>query len=316
MVLRSPFSSLLATLAVSLLTFHSANASAGAGSGGGGDICENRFKTVRDDIASWINKNGSSGLELSSGTRTQRYNELMLKAIAEAKISCTDQPVMVEGAEKTCKNFVAGGASRITCNAKRFLDTDESSQYVLVHHEYAGLTGIEINVGENSDYSVSNQLSAFLVDELVKKLAIAPRPQAPVDCSELDHTKPIRVGTKCITSAQGIFERVDYEGFGEAWKDPNGIIWSDKLGVDSYVYAEDICRKVGSIMPSAENLKHAEGHGLHEVLPHMENEYVWSNSPYTGAWMHLLVLSGDSGKIYQTSYEDRNSVRCIAYAND
>jgi hypothetical protein len=50
--------------------------------------------------------------------------------------------------------------------------TNDSDQYVLVHHEYAGLSGFEVNNGPDSTYLISNQISEFLVDEVVKKLAI------------------------------------------------------------------------------------------------------------------------------------------------
>jgi hypothetical protein len=73
--------------------------------GNGGDICENRFQSVRDDIKSWINNGGSAGLALPSSLSLQQYN----------------------------------------------------SQ--LVHHEYAGLAGVEVNESDESKYSISNQIS-------------------------------------------------------------------------------------------------------------------------------------------------------------
>ncbi len=146
----------------------------GTDTGNGGDICEDRIKIVRDDIASWIKKGGHSALALSDGMNADRYSTLMLGAISQTKVSCTDEVIFVGQAEKTCKNFSNEGTARIVCNAKRFLSTDESSQYVLVHHEYAGITGVEINNGEESNYSISDQISGFLVDLVVKKLAVSP----------------------------------------------------------------------------------------------------------------------------------------------
>ncbi len=54
------------------------------------------------------------------------------------------------------------------------MGTSESDQYVLVHHEYAGLAGIEISKGEDSDYQVSNQISGYLENQVIKKLAVKP----------------------------------------------------------------------------------------------------------------------------------------------
>lgn len=142
--------------------------------GNGGDICEDQFKIVRDDIASWINKGGSSALSLQSGISLNRYNTEMLAQISKAQISCTQDKVLIGGAEKTCKNFIdPSGVSRIVCNIDRLTkQTSESEQYVLVHHEYAGLAGFEVNDGESSQYPISNQITQYLTDTVVKRLAV------------------------------------------------------------------------------------------------------------------------------------------------
>ena len=61
---------------------------------------------------------------------------------------------------------------------------DESKQYELIHHEFAGLANFERPQGDDSDYAISNQLSGFLVDEIVKKLAVKPQIVPPVDESQ------------------------------------------------------------------------------------------------------------------------------------
>jgi hypothetical protein len=143
--------------------------------GNGGDMCENRIKVIRDDMASWIGQGGPARLELPSELSVNRYDQGMLTQIEKAKISCTQDRLYVGSAEKTCKNYVSStGQSRILCNISRFVhDTSESDQYVLIHHEYAGLAGFEVNDGESSKYTISNQLSGFLLDQVVKKLSIA-----------------------------------------------------------------------------------------------------------------------------------------------
>jgi ankyrin repeat protein len=156
--------------------------------GNGGDMCENRFKVVRDDVDAWIQNGGGRGLKLPKTTTLEQFNSSMLSEISKAKITCTTDKVMVRNAEKTCKNFVsARGESEILCNTARFMSTSESDQYVLVHHEYAGLAGLEVNTDESSVYLISNQVSGFLVNQVVKKLAIKPemetKPKADTLCA-------------------------------------------------------------------------------------------------------------------------------------
>jgi hypothetical protein len=106
----------------------------------------------------------------------------MIEKIKGAKISCTWEPLFVGRAEKTCLNFVGDdGVDLVLCNVNRFMSTSESDQYILVHHEYAGLSGFEVNNGESSDYRISNQLSYFLEDQIVKKLVVKPAPPEPTD---------------------------------------------------------------------------------------------------------------------------------------
>jgi hypothetical protein len=99
----------------------------------------------------------------------------MQKQMAHAQLSCTDSVILVSGVEKTCKNFSdENGESKILCNAKRFLETSDEDQYVLVHHEYAGLSGFEVNDGADSQYQLSNQITGYLQNQVVKKLAVLP----------------------------------------------------------------------------------------------------------------------------------------------
>ncbi|MDG0818071.1 hypothetical protein [Bdellovibrio svalbardensis] len=143
--------------------------------GNGGDICENRFYTVRDDINSWVLSGGSKNLILRKELSLDKYNSDMLTQMKYGKISCTEDKVFVGAAEKTCKNYVTSdGVAVISCNINRFMNTSEADQYVLVHHEYAGLAGFEKNSAEVSNYEISNQISEYLEDTIVKKLSIRP----------------------------------------------------------------------------------------------------------------------------------------------
>jgi hypothetical protein len=143
--------------------------------GNGGDMCEKRFLNVRDDLSAWILNGGSAGLRLPAGFSHENYILNMLGKIQTAKMSCIDAQLLVGSAEKTCKNFVdTDGTFRIQCNQKRFMATSDSDQYILVHHEYAGLAGFEVNTDENSNYEISNQISEYLENQVVKKLVVKP----------------------------------------------------------------------------------------------------------------------------------------------
>jgi len=141
--------------------------------GNGGDICENKFKIIRDDIVTWIKNGGAAGLKFEQGISLEQYQSSMLNNLQVAHIICTNETVQIGTAEKTCINFLASdGSLVIRCNSDRFLKTSESDQYVLVHHEYAGLSKLEINDGESSDYTLSNQIAEYLENQVVKKLSI------------------------------------------------------------------------------------------------------------------------------------------------
>lgn len=141
----------------------------------GGDICEDRIKIVRDDLQNWISKGGSRGLKLPLGVSLDQYNSGMLNMVSRVKISCGSDAIFIGNSEKTCKNFVdSDSRESIHCNFDRFLKTSESDQYVLIHHEYAGLAGFEVNNDEESNYGISNQITGFLENQIIKKLVVRP----------------------------------------------------------------------------------------------------------------------------------------------
>ena len=53
--------------------------------------------------------------------------------------------------------------------------TSESKQYKLIHHEFAGLASIENNEGAASDYAISAQITDYLTQQTVLRLAIKPK---------------------------------------------------------------------------------------------------------------------------------------------
>lgn len=169
----------------------------GVVNGGGGDLCEDRIKTIRADIKSWIEKSGSDALQLPSGMTTHQYNQGMLDAISKAKIKCVasgdrDYPVEVQGAAKVCKFRVSGANSQITCDFNKFQSMTESDQYILIHHEYAGIAGLENPNGSESFYDISNQITDYLVDQVVKRLAVK-RPNNPNELEEVTGARAVQL---------------------------------------------------------------------------------------------------------------------------
>jgi hypothetical protein len=164
---------------------------AGARDTGGGDPCEKRIQEIRDDIRDWILKGGPrAGLEL------EQYSAQMLDFLAVTSekgvqtertfIQCVHRPVQVQDNQKVCRfdKDQDGSESRITCFYEAFLDKNtmsEEDQYQLIHHEYAGLAGVEIPQGAQSNYSVSRQIAGRLEERVKKVLAVRPHaPKPPV----------------------------------------------------------------------------------------------------------------------------------------
>jgi len=176
----------LSMVVLSLLTLTNL-AQAGVKEAGGGDICEDRIKLIRDDIKSWISNNGPAQLKLPTGIALNDYSHRMVVQIEKAKIQCVAQgdadfPVEVGGTAKTCKFSRTFLTSQITCDYAKFQAMSERDQYVLVHHEYAGLAKIESPDGESSKYDVSNQISDFLTGQIGKKLSVTKATKTPVNC--------------------------------------------------------------------------------------------------------------------------------------
>jgi hypothetical protein len=141
--------------------------------GNGGDICENRFISIRADLRSWILTGGTAGLILPKGISLAEYSQSMLQNFSAAKFNCTTDKIFIGTTEKTCKNFANdAGIPSILCNNERFMNTSQSDQYILVHHEYAGLSGFEISTDGASQYEISNQITGYLENQVVKKLVV------------------------------------------------------------------------------------------------------------------------------------------------
>lgn len=160
--------------------------------GGGGDASEMRVNEIRADLLNWINSNGSKGLDFKSLLTLEEYNEKMKSVLEPKKVvlgfvekdSETDPElqVSVNGVPKTCRGFRSKVDNRlkILCNTKRFEKTPQSAQYRLIHHEYAGLVGVEKNDGAASDYFLSEQITDYLQATNVLRLGVVKAQSTPV----------------------------------------------------------------------------------------------------------------------------------------
>jgi hypothetical protein len=149
--------------------------------GGGGDTCQDRVEAIRNDISDWIEAGGAAGLKLPVGVTLDAYKQKMLKEIeltradAQHSIVCKKNPkdVVVGTSEKICASS-SPQKPKIACYREGFMHLSEDNQYFMVHHEFAFLSGFEDQMGARSDYPLSDQITGYLQEETVKKLAVKP----------------------------------------------------------------------------------------------------------------------------------------------
>jgi hypothetical protein len=164
---------------LSFICFNSiAYAQRGSEGVGGGDLCENRIQEIRNDISSWILKGGARDLKLTD-ISAEKYAQRMLVEAKRSKIKCVGKgdlgyPVEINGTPKVCRFDKTHRLSQITCDYEKFQKMQAAEQYILIHHEYAGLADIERPNGDSSNYEISNQISAYLEDQITKKLVVKP----------------------------------------------------------------------------------------------------------------------------------------------
>ena len=165
------------------ISFLSLRAMAGSEGRGGGDICEDRIKIVRDDIKNWIIRGRAIALKLPKNLSTAQYKEKMLTQIERAKVKCVGQgdagyPVEVSGTPKVCRFDKKNDLSQITCDFNKFQKMTASDQYVLIHHEYAGLAEVEQPDDDSSNYEISNQIEVYFGNQTTTQ---APKSICTID---------------------------------------------------------------------------------------------------------------------------------------
>lgn len=125
----------------------------------------------------------------------------------------------------------------------------------------------------------------------------------------------------CSSSTGAIFERVEGGNFGESWKGPDDLIWSDRILEDKYPYDHDhyeainICRDLGGRLPTLEEFVRAEENGFREILPNIKNIF-WLGTlervdPKDAIFARAYVFNGDTGGVALDRRNDLKSFRCV-----
>lgn len=124
--------------------------------------------------------------------------------------------------------------------------------------------------------------------------------------------RTVLVGFKCKTSKGGVFERVFRPSFGEAWRDPDGMVWSFYTGTYGYNGARASCRRINGSLPTLTHFENAEANGIREVVGFSRERWYWSSTSPDSVGRSIHVFFGSDGR---THYYGRNStegsVHCV-----
>lgn len=219
--------------AVALLCFH-AHAWAGNGSDrGGGSSFEERVNQIRADLLIWIDDGGADDFTFGPGENASLYVSSMRPLLQEHAVSVEfvtdaiqaqairdhnlEKIVQINEHYKECRCFFSKKEqkNKILCRSDVFPKDStpagnpdfvgETKQYRLIHHEFAGLAGMEHNVGADSDYHLSDQITASLWPEVHEKLHVRGRGhvQEPCDSNKLRWKDfPYRCTTPSVPNGQ------------------------------------------------------------------------------------------------------------------
>ncbi len=192
-----------------------AESNEGGISGGGGGFAEIKMKSIRDELLTWVKSPGPSSLDFrkAHGLTEAEYRLKMkdilsnlsvqigsISAEEESKTNDPDLKVRVQNEPKDCRGslWARDGLPHILCIEKPFMDASSSDQYRMIHHEYAGLIGIEKNIGPNSDYNLSEQLTEYVEPQVTDRLGIKRKHKRELTGDTLrywiiDHTRGLTV---------------------------------------------------------------------------------------------------------------------------
>jgi hypothetical protein len=180
-------------------------------------------------------------------------------------------------------------------------------------------TGTVMAADSCTDLQYENAKLKEKVNELQAELGQSPAPenspaQMSVSCSSIN-LRTAQLHVKCTTSMGAVYERVSRDNFGESWKGPDGLIWSDRVGSrsesDTQYNAVEMCKNLGGALPSKADFERGEANGFREVLPNMKDRTFWSSSINPAVAISAYYFDDDGGDLdlgYRGKY---SSVRCV-----
>ena len=169
-------------LIITSTVFFAQNLSAGGNFSGGGDTeCEARIQKIQGELKEWLDleSDGPQLLNLNKVSFTLPHYLTQMKLSVDTQVVCTSDKVFIGGVEKTCKFETENNQTKgplITCNTSRFKETEAPAKYELIHHEIAGLAGLELPRGSKSKSRydiVSDQISEYT--EYIQVLKLGPK---------------------------------------------------------------------------------------------------------------------------------------------
>ncbi len=108
----------------------------------------------------------------------------------------------------------------------------------------------------------------------------------------------MEVGQSCLTEKDGAFTRVKVTEELEAWKDEQGLLWSDWMGKANHYVAMDECALLGMHLPSKSEYKLAVEHGLKQIDFDFYKRPFWGTEIHDGgsmAHVHHSSIRGQYG---------------------
>jgi hypothetical protein len=166
----------------------------------GGDPDEAEFYQISGEIFTWVNNGGPVDLNFYGKIDGSTYLSKMNKVLGKFTVTFTNKIVYLkvddQKFEKTCINYFRNSHPKILCNIGRYEELSADQKRVLVHHEIAGLAGIENNQNEKSDYFLSDQLALYMEDVVVRRLGFKRREErAPGNAASMvyDPQKKIKI---------------------------------------------------------------------------------------------------------------------------
>jgi hypothetical protein len=109
-----------------------------------------------------------------------------------------------------------------------------------------------------------------------------------------------------------VYERVDSDGFGHAWKGPDGLIWSEKKESPSQYSAIVSCQfKEGGRLPSKLDFEAGEVFGLREALPIDDHEGDWTSTSVPDISYIAYAFGGWDGQFSQVPRDGSGFYRCV-----